>query len=98
LEFWLKKTPAERLQVAKSIIEWAELLYHSNPPNKKLYREKRLPKFHSMDRYDGNIEILTGILGVTFEECYQNKQIIETQGIFVNILNLPVGHNAKNTP
>jgi hypothetical protein len=48
LEFWLKKTPAERLEAAKKLIERAENLYHSNPKNKKLYNERRLTEFHSI--------------------------------------------------
>jgi hypothetical protein len=48
LEFWLQKTPAERLQAAKSLIIRAERLYHANPLNKPLYNERRISKFHSV--------------------------------------------------
>ena len=43
----------------------------------------------TLDRYDGKIEILTGTLGVTFAECYQNRTIVETQGVKVNFISLP---------
>ncbi len=43
----------------------------------------------TLDRYDGKIEILTGTLGVTFEECFKNREIIETQGVKVNFISLP---------
>ncbi len=54
LEFWSKKTPSQRLEAAKKLIERAENLYHSNPKNKKLYGERRLPKFHSIAERTGN--------------------------------------------
>jgi hypothetical protein len=54
LEFWLKKTPSERLDAAKKLIERAENLYHSNPKNKKLYSERRLSKFHTITERAGN--------------------------------------------
>ena len=42
----------------------------------------------SLDRYNGKIEILTSTIGVTFEECYKNKLVIETQGVAVNYIGL----------
>jgi hypothetical protein len=48
LEFWLQKTPAERLQAAKSLIIRAKKLYQSNPLNKPLYNGRRISKFHSI--------------------------------------------------
>ncbi len=43
----------------------------------------------SLDRYDGKIEILTETLGVTFDECFKNKFIFETEGVLVNVISLP---------
>jgi hypothetical protein len=48
LDFWLTKTPAERLQAAKVLIARAEKIYYSNPKNKPLYHEGRISKFHSI--------------------------------------------------
>jgi hypothetical protein len=42
----------------------------------------------SLDRYNGRIDILTSTIGVTFEECYKNKLVIETQGVAVNYIGL----------
>jgi predicted nucleotidyltransferase len=42
----------------------------------------------SLDRYNGKIEILTSTLGVTFEECYANKVVVETDGIPINFISL----------
>jgi hypothetical protein len=42
----------------------------------------------SLDRYNGKIEILTRTLGVTFEECYTNKIVVETEGIAINFISL----------
>lgn len=48
LEFWLEKTPEQRLQAAKKLIERAEKFYYSNPKNKPLYHEGRISKFHRL--------------------------------------------------
>ena len=48
LAFWLKKSPAERLDAAKSLINRAKNLYNANPLNKPLYNGRRISKFHSI--------------------------------------------------
>jgi hypothetical protein len=35
------------------------------------------------------IEVVTTISGVTFEECYRNRQVVEIDGVPVNYLSLP---------
>lgn len=50
LEFWLQKTPEQRLQAAKILIERAEKFYYSNPKNKPLYHEGRISKFHPITK------------------------------------------------
>jgi predicted nucleotidyltransferase len=42
----------------------------------------------SLDRYNGKIEILTSTLGVTFEECFNNKVVVQTDGIPINFISL----------
>ena len=42
----------------------------------------------SLDRHNGKIEILTSTLGVSFEECFTNKMVVETQGIAINFISL----------
>ena len=39
----------------------------------------------SLDRYDGKIEILTETLGVTFDECYKNKFVLENTRYLYNL-------------
>jgi hypothetical protein len=48
LEYWLKKTPAERLAAAKELNARARKIYESNPLNKPLYDGRRISKFHSI--------------------------------------------------
>ncbi len=48
LEYWLKKTPAERLAAAKELNLRARKIYESNPLNKPLYDGRRISKFHSI--------------------------------------------------
>jgi hypothetical protein len=48
LEYWLQKTPAERLAGAKSLMARARKIYESNPLNKPLYDGRRISKFHSI--------------------------------------------------
>jgi predicted nucleotidyltransferase len=42
----------------------------------------------SLDRYNGKIDILTNTLGVTFEECFNNKVVVQTDGIPINFISL----------
>jgi predicted nucleotidyltransferase len=42
----------------------------------------------SLDRYNGKIEILTSTLGVTFSECFDNKIVVETEGVAINFISL----------
>jgi hypothetical protein len=48
LEYWLQKTPAERLAAAKELNALARKIYNSNPLNKPLYDGRRISKFHSI--------------------------------------------------
>jgi predicted nucleotidyltransferase len=48
----------------------------------------REPGCISLDRYNGTIEILTSTLGVTFEECFANKVVVDTSGILINFISL----------
>lgn len=48
LEYWLQKTPAERLEAAKELNARARKIYESNPLNKPLYHGRRISKFHSI--------------------------------------------------
>ena len=52
LEYWLQKTPAERLTAAKSLIARAKKLYQANLLNKPLYDGRRISKFHSIAERD----------------------------------------------
>ncbi len=48
-----------------------------------------VPNFLSFGRYDSWIDLMTFTVGVTFEECYQNKLVLDIHGIKVNFINLP---------
>ncbi len=48
----------------------------------------RVPNFLSFSRYDGWIDLLTFTLGVTFDECYKNRVILDTEGVPVNFISL----------
>lgn len=48
LEFWLKKTPSERLEAAKELNNLARLIYNSNKNNIPLFNGRRIRKFHSI--------------------------------------------------
>lgn len=49
LDFWLQKTPAERLQAAKELMSRARKLYYANPLNKSLSNGRRISKFRSIE-------------------------------------------------
>jgi hypothetical protein len=52
LEYWLQKTPAERLAAAKRLIALARKIYESNSLNNPLYVGRRIFKFHSIAERD----------------------------------------------
>ena len=47
-----------------------------------------MPNYVSFSRYDGWIDLMTFTVGVTFEECYQNKIELEVQGVKIKFINL----------
>lgn len=48
----------------------------------------KVPSYLSFGRYDGWIDIMTFTLGVSFDECYDNRLILEIQGVPVNFIGL----------
>ena len=48
-----------------------------------------VPNFLSFSRYDGWIDLMTFTVGVTFDECYQNRIELEINGIKIKFINLP---------
>ncbi len=49
----------------------------------------QVPNYLSFSRYDGWIDLMTFTLGVTFEECYQNRVVLTIQNTPVNFISLP---------
>lgn len=47
-----------------------------------------VPSFLNFGRHDGWIDIMTFTLGVTFEECYRNRLVLNVQGVDVNFIGL----------
>ena len=48
-----------------------------------------VPNFLSFSRYDGWIDLMTFTVGVTFDECYQNRIELELDGTKIKFINLP---------
>ena len=48
----------------------------------------KVPSYMSFSRYDGWIDIMTFTLGVSFDECYNNRLILNIQGVPVNFIGL----------
>lgn len=48
----------------------------------------KVPSYLSFARYDGWIDIMTFTLGVSFDECYDNRLVLEIQGVPVNFIGL----------
>lgn len=48
----------------------------------------KIPSYLSFGRHDGWIDIMTFTLGVTFEECYRNRLVLNVQGVDVNFIGL----------
>ena len=48
----------------------------------------RIPSYLSFSRYDGYIDLMTFTPGVTFDECYQNRLILDIYGTAVSFMNL----------
>lgn len=49
----------------------------------------KVPSYVSFSRYDHWIDLMTFTVGVTFEECYMNRDTILVNGISVNFISLP---------
>ena len=48
----------------------------------------RIPSYLSFSRHDGYIDLMTFTQGVTFDECYQNRLILDIHGTAVSFINL----------
>ena len=48
----------------------------------------KVPSYLSFGRHDGWIDIMTFTLGVSFDECYDNRLTLEIQGVPVNFIGL----------
>ena len=48
----------------------------------------RVPSYLSFSRYDSYIDLMTFTAGVTFEECYNNRLVLDVQGTMVSFINL----------
>lgn len=48
----------------------------------------RIPSYLSFSRHDGYTDLMTFTPGVTFDECYQNRLILDIHGTEVSFINL----------
>ena len=72
---------------AKNIVKALERLGYNNGE----FEESDftlVPNYLSFSRYDGWIDIMTFTLGVTFDECYQNRVVLNVQDTLVNFISL----------
>lgn len=49
----------------------------------------KTPNYLSFSRYDEWIDLMTFTLGVTFEECYQNRVVLVIENVPTNVISLP---------
>ena len=78
-------SPSE--QNARNIVKALERLGYTNGE----FEESDftlVPNYLSFSRYDGWIDIMTFTLGVTFDECYQNRVVLNVQNTLVNFIGL----------
>jgi hypothetical protein len=47
-----------------------------------------VPNYLAFSRYDHYIDIMTFTVGVTFEECYSNREILQVRDVAVNFIGL----------
>lgn len=48
----------------------------------------RVPSYLSFSRHDGYIDVMTFTPGVTFDECYENRLVLDIYGTAVSFINL----------
>ena len=58
----------------------------------------RVLSFLSFSRHDGYIDIMTFTLGVTFDECYQNRLVLAAHGVSINLRELIKNKQAVGRP
>lgn len=49
----------------------------------------KVPNYLSFNRYDEWIDLMTFTLGVTFDECYQNRLVLMIEDVPTNVISLP---------
>ncbi|KAA0989983.1 DUF6036 family nucleotidyltransferase [Dyadobacter aurulentus] len=48
----------------------------------------KVPNYLCFSRYDNRIDLMTGTKGVTFEECYANRKVLQIRNTSVNFIGL----------
>jgi hypothetical protein len=49
----------------------------------------QVPNYLSFNRYDEWIDLMTFTLGVTFDECYNNRVVLTIENVPTNVISLP---------
>lgn len=49
----------------------------------------KVPNYLSFNRHDEWIDLMTFTLGVTFDECYQNRVVLLIENVPTNVISLP---------
>lgn len=49
----------------------------------------KVPNYLSFNRYDEWIDLMTFTLGVTFDQCYQNRVVLLIEHVPTNVISLP---------
>ncbi|GAB3957368.1 hypothetical protein GCM10028805_49900 [Spirosoma harenae] len=49
----------------------------------------KVPNYLSFNRYDEWIDLMTFTLGVSFDDCYQNRVVLLIENVPTNIISLP---------
>ena len=49
----------------------------------------KTPNYLSFNRYDEWVDLMTFTLGVTFDECYQNRIVLMIENVPTNVISLP---------
>ena len=83
MDIWIATREANAVKIARALRDFG---MPERETTKDLFIEK--DKIIRMGNPPVRIEVITGVSGVKFDECYQRRKVVDADGIAVNIISL----------
>ena len=83
MDIWIATREANAVKIARALRDFG---MPERETTKDLFIEK--DKIIRMGNPPVRIEVITGVSGVNFDECYVRRKVVDADGIAVNIISL----------